>query len=133
MRRPLSPAGRKDAVTNRAAAAPSGSSWPSWQHPTTGAWYRLRLRRAERLAEAELEACLRLVEATSGDDYRRAEAGWHPRRKRREMRSPGLRYLLVTDAADESLAAFVSLMPTLENGEPVVYCYEIHLQPALRG
>lgn len=31
------------------------------------------------------------------------------------------------------LRAFVSMMPTWENGEAVVYCYEIHVQPYLQG
>ncbi|CAK7265671.1 N alpha-acetyl-transferase [Sporothrix epigloea] len=32
-----------------------------------------------------------------------------------------------------TIPAFTSLMPVYEEGEPVVYCYEIHLSPSLRG
>ena len=80
--------------------------------------------------------------------------GWHEEAKRAEMKSKELRYLLVeaeevdeddkvkegTDGAYEAgkrgrgkMRAFVSMMPTWENGEAVVYCYEIHVQPYLQG
>lgn len=52
------------------------------------------------------------------------------------MKSPGLRYVLVQDNKSEnggSIRAFTSLMPTYEEGQPVVYCYEIHLKPELQG
>lgn len=57
------------------------------------------------------------------------------------MRDSHLRYLIVrgdnddddNSCAKSSVRAFVSLMPTMEEGQAVVYCYEIHLQPELRG
>jgi hypothetical protein len=42
-----------------------------------------------------------------------------------------LKYLLVK--RDSNVEGFVSLMPTHEDGYPVMYCYEIHLAPALQG
>lgn len=62
----------------------------------------------------------------------------------REMRSPELRYVLVTEVAGDDeekseggaakrIRGFTSLMPTFEEGQPVVYCYEIHLMEELRG
>lgn len=48
------------------------------------------------------------------------------------MRSPDLRYVLVKDGAG-GVKGFTSMMPTFENGEPVVYCYEIHLERGLQG
>lgn len=90
------------------------------------------------LSESELEACFEIIEETSGEDYRQSSGGWHPAAKRKEMRSEELRYILVT-AEDDSggdedrLCGFTSMMPTLENGEPVVYIYEIHLRSELRG
>lgn len=62
----------------------------------------------------------------------------------KEMRSPDLRYILVKEAAAAAAAdvdgddggkicGFTSLMPTFEEGEAVVYCYEIHLLEELRG
>lgn len=48
------------------------------------------------------------------------------------MRDPDLRYILVKDS-NSRIEGFISLMPTLEEGQPVIYCYEIHLKPELRG
>lgn len=97
------------------------------------------------MSEDDLEGCFDLVHRTSGDDYRGAAVGWHPEAKRAEMRSPGLRYVLVKKASATSteerdgkedwdgIWAFTSFMPTFEEGWPVVYCYEIHLVPELAG
>ena len=50
------------------------------------------------------------------------------------MRSPELRYILVRDSeTPRAIRGFTSLMPTYEEGEPVIYCYEIHLEPELQG
>lgn len=57
---------------------------------------------------------------------------WQPDKKVKEMHSGDLRYILVKDAAG-TIQGFTSLMPTFEEGQPVVYCYEIHLKPELRG
>ncbi|KAK2023023.1 acetyltransferase [Colletotrichum zoysiae] len=123
--------------------------WTSWTHPASGRPYALSLRSAPALAEHELRACFGLVERTSGADYRASRAGWKPLAKMREMRSPELRYILVKEApaaaadggdgggeatGDEGrIRGFASLMPTFEEGEAVVYCYEIHLEEELRG
>ncbi|PFH62113.1 hypothetical protein XA68_15074 [Ophiocordyceps unilateralis] len=111
---------------------PRPDSWPSWTHPRSGAQYRLRLVGTAALRATELEACLRLVCETSGDAYRASATGWRPVAKRREMTTSGMRYLLVEDEQGR-LMGFVSLLPTWEGGRPVVYCYEIHLDAALRG
>lgn len=99
------------------------------------------------MSESDLDACFDLIEETSGDDYRHSSFGWHPAVKKKEMRSPDLRYILVKadgkagkeergdvdgDGKD-SIYGFMSMMPTFENGEPVVYLYEIHLRPELQG
>ena len=49
-----------------------------------------------------------------------------------------MRYLLVKAAVDnevvrEGVEGFVSFMLTYEDGYEVIYCYEIHLKPLLRG
>lgn len=85
------------------------------------------------MSDEQLETCFRIVEDSSGADYRDSSAGWHPAAKKKEMRSPDLRYILVTEEDGVSIKGFTSLMPTFENGEPVVYCYEIHLTPGLQG
>jgi hypothetical protein len=78
-------------------------------------------------------ACFRLIEQTSRADYENSTFKWHPEKKVKEMRSTGLRYILVKEKDTMAIRGFTSLMPTYEEGEPVVYCYEIHLQPDLQG
>ncbi|SPO02098.1 uncharacterized protein DNG_04771 [Cephalotrichum gorgonifer] len=111
----------------------SSPAWSSeWMHPNTGAKYSLQLSRTSALSDDDLKGCFNLVEETSGADYRSSAGGWHPREKKTEMASEDLRYILVKDNSGD-LRAFTSLMPCFEEGEPVVYCYEIHLKPELRG
>ncbi|KAF6840734.1 GNAT family acetyltransferase NAT4 [Colletotrichum musicola] len=134
---PIEAANRKtDEEFIRDHLAPS-AEWTSWTHPTTDKPYTLDLRSAGRLSDDELRACYDLVEHTSGADYRASAGGWKPAQKMREMRSPELRYVLVAEAGDGegagTIRGFTSLMPTFEEGEPVVYCYEIHLMEELRG
>ncbi|KAK2053927.1 hypothetical protein LY76DRAFT_638733 [Colletotrichum caudatum] len=128
----------------------SSPDWTSWTHPVSGKPYALSLKSAPALAEHELQACFDLVERTSGADYRASRAGWKPLAKMKEMRSPELRYILVkeappaaADGGDDGekatgeqegrICGFTSLMPTFEEGEAVVYCYEIHLEEELRS
>lgn len=65
--------------------------------------------------------------------------GWNPAAKRREMRLPDLRYLLLKtedprEKGKEGLVqGFASFMLTYEDGREVVYLYEIHLSSRLRG
>ncbi|KAJ6442931.1 acetyltransferase [Purpureocillium lavendulum] len=120
---------------------PSDECWPTWRHPKTGVEYTLSLVQPRDMTETELDACFGLIEKTSGDDYRASSVGWHPAAKKKEMRLPDLRYILVKDGNDDhddhdnnaQVRGFTSLMPTYENGEPVVYCYEIHLDDTLQG
>ncbi len=55
------------------------------------------------------------------------------------MRLPDLRYLLVKTTVSEGsteteeLVGFLSFMLTYEDEYEVIYCYEIHLKPQLRG
>jgi hypothetical protein len=93
----------------------------------------MSLVRAERLPEEDLAACFRLIEETSRSNYENSSWRWHPEKKLKEMRSPGLRYVLVKEIDTGLIRGFTSLMPTYEEGQPVIYCYEIHLQPELRG
>ncbi|KAI3390468.1 hypothetical protein diail_9568 [Diaporthe ilicicola] len=84
------------------------------------------------MTNPELDACFSLIRATSQRDYEGSSRGWHPSAKMEEMRDPDLRYVLVKDS-HSVVQGFTSMMPTIEEGQPVVYCYEIHLEPELRG
>ncbi|KAJ2991765.1 hypothetical protein NUW58_g2403 [Xylaria curta] len=106
---------------------PSDSSWESWTHPDTGTVYSIALFSAGRLSAANLDACYSLIEETSRADYESSTTGWKPVKKIAEMKSPELRYILVKNP-EGVVCGFTSMMPTYEEGEPVVYCYEIHLK-----
>ncbi|OIW28106.1 acyl-CoA N-acyltransferase [Coniochaeta ligniaria NRRL 30616] len=118
-----------DYLTSTAVEA---TPWTTtWLHPRTGQKYSLNLQRAGNLSDEDLKACFDLIAETSKGDYEASRGGWHPKKKLTEMRSPDLRYILVKDE-NGCLAGFTSLMPTWEEGQPVVYCYEIHLKPHLQ-
>ncbi|KAJ5579897.1 uncharacterized protein N7459_005882 [Penicillium hispanicum] len=111
---------------------------------------------AATIPDADLEACLDLVQLTSGDDYAASGMGWSRPKKRSEMRLPDMKYLIVRGAGrsaaeqqqerrpadepdgpasseDRDVLGFLSFMVTYEDGKEVVYCYEIHLSPTGRG
>ena len=118
-----------------------------WAHPTTGANYAISLVGAPNISDADLDTCFNLIAETSQEDYEGSAGRWRPASKLKEMKSAELRYILVRatkaptsspghpDESDQGgeIRGFTSLMPTFEAGEPVVYCYEIHLKPDLQG
>jgi ribosomal protein S18 acetylase RimI-like enzyme len=53
------------------------------------------------LDDHDLEACLELVEITSGHDYQASSIGWNPRKKREEMMDEDMMYLLVRQGEGE--------------------------------
>lgn len=110
------------------------SKWiPEWTHPTSGDRYNLHLVQAPELSASDMIACFELIKETSHKDYEASTKGWRPNEKKAEMKSPELRYVLVKDNKSGSVRGFTSLMPTFEEGQPVVYCYEVHLKPELQG
>ena len=87
--------------------------------------------------------CFGLIEHTSSADYASSSLGWHPAKKRKEMRLLDLKYVLLKEKTTAAKAAqedgisnvqgFLSFMFTYEDGIEVVYCYEIHLSESVRG
>ncbi|KAK4246506.1 hypothetical protein C7999DRAFT_15404 [Corynascus novoguineensis] len=134
---PLELANRKtddQFIADYLQAGSGAKTWTTaWTHPKTGAEYTIGLVRAEDISDEDITACFQLIEQTSRTDYENSTFKWQPMKKLKEMRSPGLRYILVKEKDTMSIRGFTSLMPTYEEGEPVVYCYEIHLQLELQG
>ena len=120
----------------------------------------LILRFSLTLEDTYLSAALDLIRATSCADYAASSIGWSPSAKRAEMLMPAMRYILLVspfnpprsrdrgtakpaassrivesdgDAVTGQLYGFVSFMFTYEEDLPVIYLYEIHLQPQYRG
>ena len=78
-----------------------------------------------------MDACFRLIKASSFEDYKKSKGGWKPNAKRKEMRLLDLKYILVKD--EDQIEGLCSFMPTTEDEQFVIYCYEIHLAPSLQG
>jgi GNAT superfamily N-acetyltransferase len=111
--------------------------------------FDLSLVAADWLTPGEYNAAFNLIEDTSRPDYESSTFGWHPRRKRKEMLEPEMKYLLVRpkDAeptierkpksgdVDTSVLGFLSFMVDHDSSPsvPVLYIYEIHLAESLRG
>lgn len=57
---------------------------------------------AASIAPADLEACLDLVEQTSSEAYASSGAGWSRSKKRKEMKLPDMKYLIVRGGAGHS-------------------------------
>ena len=108
--------------------------------PESAAQYLIRFTTASAIEPEDLERCLTLVERTSGAAYRNSNIGWSATKKRAEMKLPDMKYLLFT--TNEGFAGYspsyriqvvCSFMLTYEDGNPVIYIYEIHMKPKLRG
>ncbi|KAH0492543.1 hypothetical protein TgHK011_007491 [Trichoderma gracile] len=106
--------------------------WTTWIHPLSQKQYSLEFLSSHELSKDDFKACFNIIELTSGADYKNSSVGWHPSMKKKEMKSPDLRYILVKDDQG-AVKGFTSLMPTFENQEPVLYCYEVHLTSELQG
>jgi len=115
----------------------------------TTSTFNISLVAADWLAPGEYNAAFHLIEETSRADYESSKFGWHPRRKRKEMLEPEMKYLLVrrkgTESTierrkdcgdlDTSILGFLSFMVDYDSSPPVpvLYIYEIHLAESLRG
>lgn len=98
--------------------------------------HTLDIYTAQTIPGTEFEACFKLIETSSAADYTAAGVGWSPAKKRREMRLPDMRYLILRrrgGAEDGEVVGFLSFMVTYEDGREVIYCYEIHLSPTVQG
>ncbi|RMZ90169.1 hypothetical protein DV736_g2587, partial [Chaetothyriales sp. CBS 134916] len=97
------------------------------------------------ISRDELEACLNLIERTSAEDYANSEMGWSRAKKRKEMVLPDLKYVLLlsdsqagphgflNEEEQKVVVGFISFMITYEDGDEVIYIYEVHLQPPSQG
>ncbi|KAL6716731.1 N alpha-acetyl-transferase [Lecanora helva] len=114
-----------------------------WSHPThtqtsNYAWH-ISLESPSTISSLDLDQCFELIDSTSSAQYASSSVGWHPGKKRREMRLPDLKYVLLRRESDGDgqrlgpVDGFMSFMLTYEDGVEVIYCYEIHLAAPFRG
>ena len=119
-----------------------------WPHNTTvthtrkdvSRTYSLSFESSFTISDEDLTACFNLLSSTSSADYETSSMGWSPAKKWKEMRLPDLRYVVLKQKDDykgldrlPDVEGFLSFMLTYEDGYEVIYCYEIHLSPQLRG
>ncbi|BCS00953.1 N-terminal L-serine N(alpha)-acetyltransferase NAT4 [Aspergillus luchuensis] len=95
--------------------------------------YNFSIHSAASIPTTDLNACFDLIEETSSEAYRNSSTGWSPSKKKKEMKLPDMKYLVVrreeltpSDGEGE-VVGFMSFMITYEDGKEVVYLYEIHL------
>ena len=110
--------------------------------------YSVQIHSAASIPERAFEACFALIKLTSSEAYKRSSNGWSPRKKRNEMKLTDMRYLLLvrkrnsvksvespeslSSEKDNDFGGFISFMTTYEDDVPVLYCYELHLDPKLQ-
>ncbi|KAI4267325.1 MAG: hypothetical protein L6R38_008302 [Xanthoria sp. 2 TBL-2021] len=93
--------------------------------------YSISFESSSTITAVDFEACFDLIASSSANAYATSSIGWSPVNKRKEMKLPDLRYLLLKDATKQ-IHGFLSSMLTYEDGREVVYCYELHLSPAVQ-
>ncbi|KAL8993907.1 MAG: hypothetical protein Q9169_005998 [Polycauliona sp. 2 TL-2023] len=103
---------------------------PSSLDPAQGP-YIISLESSSTTTTVDFEACFDLIASSSANAYAASGVGWSPVKKRKEMKLPDLRYLLLRDS-DMQVKGFLSFMSTYEDGVEVVYCYELHLAPEVQ-
>ena len=102
--------------------------------------YVIRFTASTHIETSDLNICLDLIALTSSADYKASSIGWSPPKKRAEMLLDDMKYLLWSKKEDWApglptykIEGFLSFMLTYEDHIPVIYCYEIHLEPRLQG
>ncbi|EAU34452.1 predicted protein [Aspergillus terreus NIH2624] len=109
--------------------------------------YTLDIYTAKTIPPGDFEACFKLIEQTQSEAYANSSFGWSPSKKRREMRLPDMKYIVLRQATGDNAEAagiemspdnagfqgFLSFMVTYEDGYEVIYCYEVHLLPSAQG
>ncbi|KAL3474677.1 acyl-CoA N-acyltransferase [Aspergillus californicus] len=110
--------------------------------------YALSIHTASTIQPTELTACFNLIEITSSTAYKNSSMKWSPTEKRKEMKLPDMKYMIMrrvssnddgdgnsNDIDDEpkEVEGFIEFMVTYEDGYEVLYCYEIHLAPKVQG
>ncbi|KAI9375002.1 acyl-CoA N-acyltransferase [Aspergillus egyptiacus] len=110
--------------------------------------YTVSIYTTATIPPAELNECFDLIELTSSAAYKDSSMGWSASGKRKEMKLPDMKYMILRRRAESAGSAneendgerssgefvgFLEFMVTYEDGYEVLYCYEIHLMPGVQG
>lgn len=114
--------------------------------------YEISVHTASTIPATDLESCFKLIELTSSAAYKDSSMGWSASEKRKEMKLPDMKYMILRRRATANIpngyenvegddqssdtgefAGFIEFMVTYEDGYEVLYCYEIHLMPEVQS
>lgn len=56
---------------------------------------QIHIYSASTIPSLDFEGCFSLIETTSSEDYKNSSMGWSPAKKRKEMRLPDMRYMVL--------------------------------------
>ena len=104
---------------------------PTLRSATAQGPYSISFDTSATIPAVDVDACFDLIANSSANAYAASSIGWSPTKKRKEMKLPDLRYLLLKDSTTR-IQGFLSFMLTYEDGYEVVYCYELHLAQAVQ-
>ncbi|KAF3909578.1 hypothetical protein AA313_de0205641 [Arthrobotrys entomopaga] len=101
--------------------------------------YNIELYTSSSLPEEVFNDCFDVLEANMSPAYKATSIGWHPRKKKEEMKHPAMRYLVLTADDDDdnggeppssgtgTFVGFLEFMITEEEGAEVIYTYELDI------
>ncbi|KAF9453751.1 acyl-CoA N-acyltransferase [Macrolepiota fuliginosa MF-IS2] len=93
----------------------------------------IKIARSPELEENEKTAIWNLFEANMFDLYSNSSFGWKPTKRKKEIFHQLSRFLVVYDSEEENeIVAFCMFRFENEEGENVVYCYDIQISPQYR-
>ncbi|RPA83500.1 hypothetical protein BJ508DRAFT_360473 [Ascobolus immersus RN42] len=98
-----------------------------------GRSYKATLETSTTLDDETLQTCFQLVKDGCKDMYDRSEMRWSNSKKKEEMRMKGMNFLVLRDSETTEFAGFLSMLVTVEEGEELIYCYELHITPSKHG
>lgn len=96
----------------------------------------LELYTSSTISSRDFNECFDLIHKTSSKQYAASSLGWHPQKKKQEMRLPDLKYVLAQkgdNSPENPIDGFLSFMLTYEDGIDVIYCYELHIAEHCQG
>jgi GNAT superfamily N-acetyltransferase len=107
---------------------------PFKKYDRNGLNISISCHRAQQLDESILDWAFELTKSNMQALYEMSEWGWNEKDKRDEMTDDRAWYLIAKDNSDDSgrPVALVHFRFDIDNGDEVLYCYEIQLCPEVR-
>jgi len=95
--------------------------------------YVIDLHTSASLPTPLFDACFQLLQDNMSASYKATNLGWHPRKKKEEMKHPAMRYLILSEGNSNAFAGFLEFMITEEEGDEVIYTYELDIPSSFQG